>query len=146
MLPPNAPRHRFTAAFPFLARMVKPAKIALMAWGAFSLGAVVGMSVFYPAYLATATAPASTATSALPAECLAALIDATLPTTTMAASFSREAAFAPQVRRGEFLPTPALATSALAPDPAMTVEARLPRPRPEDSIITGSITPAASVR
>jgi hypothetical protein len=154
MLPPNAPpRHRFTAAFPFLARMVKPARIALMAWGAFSLCAVAGMSAFYlvgaidPLGPATVSAPASTNASApLAAECLAALIDAALPPTMTAASFSREVATAPNVPGADLAPTPAMAAPALASDPAMTVEARLPRPRPEDPIITGSIAPAASVR
>jgi hypothetical protein len=44
------------------------------------------------------------------------------------------------------MPTSATAALALVSDPAMTVDARLPRPRPEDPVITGSIAPAASVR
>jgi hypothetical protein len=140
MLPPNAPPRRpFTAAFPFLARMVKPAKIALMAWGAFSLAGVAGMSAFYvvgaldPPSLATVSGPATTTAGAPPAaECLAALIGAALPPTMTAASFSREAA-----------PTRPTAP-ALAPNATMIVQARLPRPRPDDPIITGSIAPAAS--
>jgi hypothetical protein len=152
MLPPNAPPRRpFTAGFPFFARMVNPVNIALMASGAFWLGAFAGMSAFYlvgavdPLGPATVSAPASTNASAPPAaECLAALIDAALPPTMTAASLSREAATAPNVPRADLAPTPATAAPALAPNPTMIVQARLPRPRPEDPIITGSIAPAAS--
>ena len=147
MLPPKAPPRRpLAAAFPFFARLVNLLKIGLMAWGAISLGGVAGISAFYlsgmsdaplltaakmhPAYAAPAgTAPA--------AERLAALIDAPLPMT--APPFSLQRPAAPVAASP--LPPPATAS-----EPAPIVEARLPRARPGDAIITGSITPSDSGR
>lgn len=146
---PKAPPRQPAAITRFLGRMVHLAKIALMAWGVISLGAVVGMSVFYMGgrsdapLLAVATmhAAPATETAAPVAERLAALIDAPLPLTMTAPPFSRKPPALPPVAA----PAPSVAPP-VATEPAAIVEARLPRARPDEPIITGSIAPAPAER
>jgi len=142
--PPAPARRPLAAAFPSLGRMVDILKIALRAWGAISLGAVAGMSAFYlsgatpaPLLAAASTRPASAspASAASPADRLAALIDAPLPPTMTAPPFSLKPPAATSAQSSMLLPA--------ASEPGLIAEARLPRPRPEDAIITGSIAPSA---
>jgi hypothetical protein len=148
MLPPKPPpRGPLAVAFPFFGRMLNLVKIGLMAWGAISLGAVAAMSAFYLSgksdapLIATATThrAASPTSLAPPAERLAALIDAPLPPTITAPPFSlKTPAFVPLAAS----PTP----PPVAMEPAPVVEARLPRARPDEPIITGSIAASAPKR
>jgi hypothetical protein len=112
---------------PLLARIVKFGKIALIAWGAISLGAAGGVATYYlrgasPTPLLVADQPKPTAGKPAVAE----------PQTPRVASATDAGLDAADMFG------PADQPSALSLSPPM-IEARLPRPRPEDPIVTGSI-------
>ncbi len=128
-----------------VARIVDLARKAVMAWGLISLGAVAGMTAYYSNggadSLLLARDAATASDIAGPQVHLAALLE--IPDAPDAAStrFALPPTPAPPTRQ------PIAAVGAVeAPalnEPPPIVEARLPRPRPEEPIFTGSIgTPA----
>jgi hypothetical protein len=115
---------------PLWRRILRFFKIAVMAWGVISLGAIAGMSAYYlnrepeTALLVSEqqAAPDAAPVRAEPDRVTVAAVDAAPPAETV------------------FAPAALSELSALEKSPAID-DARLPRPRPDEPVITGSLGP-----
>ena len=112
---------------PLWRRLLRLIRIAVMAWGVISLGAIAGMAAYY--------LHGEPETALLVSEEQSPVVPAKPKLDRVAAAFEvappAEAVFAPAALRE---------LSLLARSPA-TIDARLPRPRPDEPVITGSLGP-----
>lgn len=125
------------------AGMVRLARNALIAWGAVSLGATIGMGYFYltgPADGLRAGGIRAPAAEAPASTRLSLLLDAAPMSESPAADFAPVAAQAPaRPAIASTVMPPASEPGAFAAPDAPLADARLPRARPGDPIVTGSI-------
>lgn len=139
--PPPIPRARprTWSNLTLLSKTLHFAKAAVIAWGVISLGAVAGMGIYYlngapetPLLVSASPRPVvggrqlqtPVTTSVSARERLAMLMDGPSPLITT-------------------LPSPSLAQALTLRASTPIAAARMPRPRPEEPIITGSIGPPA---
>jgi hypothetical protein len=117
---------------PLWRRILRFFRIAVMAWGVISLGAVAGMTAYYlkgepstALLVSESQAPAEVAPTKPKPDRVAVAVDS---------APAADAVFAPAA-------LPELSRLEISPQLS---DARLPRPRPDEPIITGSLGPARS--
>lgn len=116
---------------PLLVRMARFGRILLIAWGAISLGAAGGIAAYYLGGGSAAPLLVSDAQAPTPAKPKPAAVRQPVRVASTDAGSGSANMFAPADQ-----PT------TLSASPPF-IEARLPRPRPEEPVVTGSIGPPA---